>query len=167
MSKGLETNINHIFQTNPAALREICHPEMDTCLTYNLSKDLTAPLKGPNCIFQVSDYISTQLVPKYLNPLCLMSALGFTHGFLLPAFSCCDMMLHNVTQLPASFQEQRMYFVWVGWNNAVYSFQRWLQDAKYSRGRMGGRNIRILLTSSFTDSIELMVLCWRRKLLKI
>lgn len=49
----------------------------------------------------------------------------------------------------------------------MYSFQRWLQDAKYSREGMGGRNIRILLMSSFMDSIEFMVLCWCRKLLKI
>lgn len=86
---------------------------MEICLTSNLSKDLTAPLKGPNCVSQVSGYISEQLVPKYLNPLCLISAehIGVDGGFLLPAFGCCDMMLHNITWLPVSFQEQRMYFV--------------------------------------------------------
>lgn len=103
-----------------------------------------APLKGPHCVSEVSGYISTQLVPKYLNSLCLISAehSGVAGVFLLPAFSCCDMMLHNVTRLPVSFQEQRMYIFLCGMNNAVYSFQRWLQDAKYSREGMGGRNIR-------------------------
>lgn len=167
MSRGLKTNISQILWTNPAVLCEICHTKTEICLTSNLSKDLTAPLKGPNCVSQV--YISEQLVPKYLNPLCLISAedTGVAGGFLLPAFSCCDRMPHNITWLPVSFQEQRMYFVWVGRNNAVYSFQRWLQDSKYSRGGMGGRNIRILLMSSFVDSTEFMVLCCCRKLQKI
>ena len=170
MSRGLGTNTNQILQTNPAALHEIHHHKTEVCLTSVLSKDLTAPLEGSNCIsqYEISGYISTQLVTNYLNPFCVISAehRGVASSFLLPAFNCCDMMPHNVTQLPVSFQEQRMYFICVGWSNAVYSFQRWLQGAKYSRGGMGGRNIRTLLVTSFIDSTEFMVLCWCRKLLK-
>lgn len=90
----------------PSALCEICHPKTEICLTSNLSKDLTAPLKRPNCVSQVSDYASTQLVPKYLNNLWFISAehIEVAGVFLLPAFSCCDIMLPNVTPLPVSFQ---------------------------------------------------------------
>lgn len=170
MSRDLETNINQILRTNPTALHERCHHKTEICLTSNLSKDLMAPLKGPNCVSQVSGYISIQLVPKYLNPLCLISAeySGVAGVF---STSCLQLLWHDASQryrvacvLPRA---ENVFFFCVGWNNVVYSFQRWLQDAKYSREGMGGRNIRILLMSSFMDSIEFMVLCWCRKLLKI
>lgn len=57
-----------------------------------------------------------QLVTDHLKSFCVISAerSGAVGGFLLPAFSCCDMMPHKVTWLPVSFQEQRVYFICVG-----------------------------------------------------
>lgn len=107
-----------MLQTNPAALHETRHHKTKGCLTSILSKDLTAPLEGSNYAsqYEISGYISTQLATNHLNPFCVISAecRGVAGGFLLPAFNRCDMMLHNVTRLPLSFQDQRMYFICVG-----------------------------------------------------
>lgn len=65
-----------MLQTNPAALHETRYRKTKVCLTSILSKDLTAPLEGSNYVsqYEISGYISTQLVTNYLNPFCVISA---------------------------------------------------------------------------------------------